>query len=67
MILNTAIAEHKIEYKGKVYGDQRTVFWEGGDCKLELLAPKLNVSEKKKRKQRTVISLLKNGPKAWTN
>ena len=38
----------------------------GGGFKLELLAPKLNVSEKKKRKQRTVISLLKNGPKAWT-
>ena len=47
LMLNTAIAEHKIENKGKVYGNQRTVWW---GFKLELLAPKLNVSEKKKEK-----------------
>ena len=29
MILNTAIAEHKIKNEGKEYGDQRTV-WGGG-------------------------------------
>ena len=45
LILNTAIVEHKIENKGKIYGNQRTV--EGEGVKLELLAPKLNVSEKK--------------------
>ena len=30
LILNTAIAEHKIKNEGKVYGNQRTV-WGGGE------------------------------------
>ena len=40
--------QHKIKNEVKVHGDQRTVW--GGGVKLELLAPKLNVSEKKKEK-----------------
>ena len=41
LILHTAIAEHKIKNKGKVCDNQRTIW---GVLKLELLAPKLNVS-----------------------
>ena len=48
MILNTAIAEHKIENKGKIYGNQRTIW--GGGVKVGIVGTETECVGGKKKK-----------------
>ena len=64
LTLHTAVGKHKITNRIEVFGNQRTA-WEG--FAVGIVGTETECVGEKKRKRRMVISLLKNGPKAWIN